>query len=63
MGTDPDASVPTMPGSRPQALWSLILLGLVLIVCGVVVLGDLALATAVSTVLIGALAIVGGGIQ
>ncbi len=40
--------------------WVRVLLGIVLIIAGVVVLGDVVLATVISTILIGIVAIVGG---
>src|SRR5215470_18765392 len=47
----------------PPPTWVRILLGLVLILAGLLVLGDLALATLISTIFIGATAIVAGGFE
>lgn len=50
-------------GSEEQPFWVYALLGAVLIGLGVLVLGDLALATLLSTVAIGSAAIIGGGFE
>src|SRR5215813_1029496 len=49
-----------MVGDTAPSLWLRILLGIVLIVAGAFVLGDLALATLISTIFIGAMAIAAG---
>jgi uncharacterized membrane protein HdeD (DUF308 family) len=55
-------------GTPPRDLsmpptWARVALGLVLIVAGLVVLGDVALATVISTLFIGVVAIVGGAFE
>jgi uncharacterized membrane protein HdeD (DUF308 family) len=52
----------TESGSRPPT-WVRLLLGLVLVLGGIVVLGDVALATTVSTLFIGAIAIGAGAFE
>jgi uncharacterized membrane protein HdeD (DUF308 family) len=59
----------TAYSNRPMAddsaapLWARILLGIVFIVAGAVILGDLALATLISTLFIGAVAIAAGAFE
>jgi len=50
----------TAPGGRSQPVWLCLLLGIVFILAGIVVLGDVVLATIVSAFFIGFFAIVGG---
>src|SRR5215831_10849221 len=52
-----------MVGASSPSLWVRILLGIVFIVLGVFVLGDLALATLISTLFIGAMAVAAGAFE
>jgi uncharacterized membrane protein HdeD (DUF308 family) len=52
----------TSPLTAPPT-WVRILLGVVLVLAGIFVLGDIALATLISTLFIGAMAIVAGGFE
>src|SRR5215470_17915840 len=56
------SSTGTAALSAPPA-WVRVLLGIVLILAGVFVLGDVVLATLISTIFIGAMAIVAGGFE
>jgi uncharacterized membrane protein HdeD (DUF308 family) len=52
-----------VPASSAPPLWARILLGVVFIVAGILVLGDLTLATLISTLFIGAMAIAAGAFE
>jgi uncharacterized membrane protein HdeD (DUF308 family) len=52
-----------MTGESTLPLWVRILLGIVLIIAGIFVLGDVVLATLISTIFIGAMAVVAGGFE
>jgi uncharacterized membrane protein HdeD (DUF308 family) len=50
-------------GERSQPVWLCLLLGIVFIIAGIIVLGDVVLATIVSAIFIGFCAIVGGAFE